>query len=76
MAKFRTLDLTLTNLQVVRVAAGIYQHSIEVTDWDDGVVVTFSATLDNPIIAVSAFKLRIQIEQLEETPALGPPSTT
>lgn len=67
MAKFKTLDLHLTQLDVIRAGPGSYLHQIRVTDWDDGVEFPMSIQLEYPIIAISNFKIRIQVEDLIES---------
>ncbi|TET13522.1 MAG: hypothetical protein E3J81_08405 [Dehalococcoidia bacterium] len=67
MAKFRTLDLHLTNLKVTRLGPGRYQNEISCVDWDDGVKVSFKTITLYPFIAVSIFKIRAQVEDLIES---------
>lgn len=72
MAKFKTLDMHLVNLRVIRNSAGDYTNTVTATDWDDGVTISFAARMEFPIIALSTFKVRIQVEDLIESP---PPAT-
>ncbi len=72
MAKFKTLDMHLVNLRVIRNSAGDYTNTVTATDWDDGVTISFQARMEFPIIALSTFKVRIQVEDLIESP---PPPT-
>ena len=69
MAKLKTLDLHLTNLDLIRVG-NTYATTITMTDWDDGAQITFTANLPFPIVAVPNFKVRVQVEDL--IPATAP----
>ncbi len=72
MAKFKTLDMHLVNLNVTRLGPGNYVSNITARDWDDGEEATFSLRMAFPVIALSILKIRIQIEDLQESP---PPAT-
>ncbi|MBA7709935.1 hypothetical protein ES703_118861 [subsurface metagenome] len=69
MAKFRTLDLHLTNLKVTRLGPGRYRNEVMCRDWDDGVGIPFDTITPYPILAISNFKVRVQVEDLIESPA-------
>ncbi len=69
MAKFHTLDLHLTNLDVIRLGPFRYTNQVTCRDWDDGEEISFTAKMRFPIMAISNFKVRIQVEDLVESPA-------
>lgn len=68
MAKLATLDLHLTNLEVTRLGPWRYSNKITCRDWDDVQRISFTTTTEFPIIAISSFKVRIQVEDLLESP--------
>lgn len=69
MAKFHTLDLHLINLKVIRLGPGRYSNEVICRDWDDGVSISFNTISQYPIMAISNFKVRVQVEDLIESPA-------
>ncbi len=66
MAKYKTLELHLISLQTTRISANNYHHEITLRDWDDGEEVKITIQLSYPISAVTAWKLRVLIEDLTE----------
>jgi len=67
MAKFLTLDLHLVQLNVTRLGPGRYRNQVTCRDWDDGILIPFDTITPYPIMAISNFKVRVQVEDLIES---------
>lgn len=68
MAKYKTLELHLTNMTTTRLGPNSYRHELLLTDWDDGEVVNVSMTLKHPITAITPVKIRVVEEDIPEAP--------
>lgn len=69
MAKYKTLELHLVELKTVKIADLNYRHTLTLRDWDDGEAVSLTINLTYPISAVTAWKIRVLVEDLPESPA-------
>ena len=68
MAKYKTLELHLTQMSTLRLGPNTYSHEITLVDWDDGEKVKATMVLDHPITAVTPMKIRVVVEDIPEAP--------
>ena len=68
MAKFKTLELHLTQMTTLRLGPNSYSHDITLVDWDDGEKVHATMVLNHPITAVTPMRIRVVEEDIPEAP--------